>query len=134
MLEEKAVEVAIAAYKNRKAGKLYNGRTEIKDGLATGRRFKYKHEILARFRFAPDDGSREIWMLNFAAHPNSLGGDNRLLSAEYPYYLREKIAKKTVRTCSMQSGLSAVWMRQDTMTRTECITFSFRAKPSPMQQ
>jgi hypothetical protein len=33
-------------------------------------------------------------MLNFAAHPNSLGGDNRLLSAEYPYYLREKIAKE----------------------------------------
>ena len=94
MLEEKAVEVAIAAYKNRKAGKLYNGRIEVKDGLATGRRFSYKHEILARFRFAPDDGSKEIWMLNFAAHPNSLGGDNRLLSAEYPYYLREKIAKE----------------------------------------
>lgn len=94
MLEEKAVEVAIAAYKNRKAGKLYNGRIEIKDGLATGRRFIDKHEILARFRFAPDDGSKEIWMLNFAAHPNSLGGDNRLLSAEYPYYLREKIAKE----------------------------------------
>ena len=94
LIEEKAVEVAIAAYKNRKAGKLYNGRTEIKDGLATGRRFSYKHEILARFRFAPDDGSKEIWMLNFAAHPNSLGGDNRLLSAEYPYYLREKIAKE----------------------------------------
>ena len=94
MLEEKAVEVAVAAYKNRKAGKLYNGRIEIKDGLATGRRFSYKHEFLARFRFAPDDGSKEIWMLNFAAHPNSLGGDNRLLSAEYPYYLREKIAKE----------------------------------------
>ena len=94
MLEEKAVKVAIEAYKNRKAGKLYNGRIEIKDGLATGRRFIDKHEILARFRFAPDDGSKEIWMLNFAAHPNSLGGDNRLLSAEYPYYLREKIARE----------------------------------------
>ena len=34
MLEEKAVKVAIEAYKNRKAGKLYNGRIEIKDGLA----------------------------------------------------------------------------------------------------
>ena len=48
-----------------------------------------------RLRFAPDDGGHETWLLNYGGHPNSLGGDNRMLSGEYPYYMREQIRKET---------------------------------------
>lgn len=91
MLMQKAVKVSVEAYKNRKAGKLYSGRIEIPGGLQTARGFLDKHEFLTRIRFAPEDGSNDIWLLNFGGHPNSLGGDNRMLSGEYPYYMREKI-------------------------------------------
>lgn len=94
MLYEKAREVSEQAYMDRRPGKLYSGRAPIPDGLFSKRKFTDKHEFLTRLRFAPDDGSAETWMLNVGAHPNSLGGDNRLLSAEYPYYLRREIAKK----------------------------------------
>lgn len=91
-----AVEVAEAAYAARKPGKLFSGRIGIPGGLFTKRNFVDKHEILTRMRFVPDDGGKETWILNFGAHPNSLGGGNRLLSGEYPYFLREKLADVNV--------------------------------------
>ncbi len=94
MLMNKAVKVAEEAYENRKSGKLFSGDIEIKDGLRTRRGFIDKHEILSRFRFVPDDGSNETWILNFGGHPNSLGGANRMLSGEYPYFMREQIAEE----------------------------------------
>ncbi len=94
MLMNKAVKVAEEAYESRKEGKLFSGDIEIKDGLRTRRGFIDKHEILSRFRFVPDDGSNETWILNFGGHPNSLGGANRMLSGEYPYFMREQIAEE----------------------------------------
>lgn len=92
MLMNNAVKVAEEAYANRKEGKLYSGNIMIKDGLRTRRGFIDRHEILSRFRFVPSDGSKDIWILNFGGHPNSLGGGNRMLSGEYPYFMREQIA------------------------------------------
>ncbi len=94
MLMNNAVKVAEEAYANRKSGKLFAGDIEIKNGLQTRRGFLDRHEILSRFRFVPADGSKEIWILNFGGHPNSLGGSNRMLSGEYPYYMREQIAEE----------------------------------------
>ncbi len=91
MLMNTAVKVAVEAYKSRKSGKLYSGRIELPGTLSSRRGFINKHEFLTRLRFAPADGSKETWILNFGGHPNSLGGSNRMLSGEYPYFMREKI-------------------------------------------
>ena len=53
----------------------------------------FSKAILHRFRFVPDDGSAETWYLNFPAHPNTLGGKNRLISADYPCYMRREIQR-----------------------------------------
>lgn len=92
MLMNTAVKVAVEAYKSRKSGKLYSGRIELPGTLSSRRGFINKHEFLTRLRFAPADGSKETWILNFGGHPNSLGGSNRMLSGEYPYFMREKIS------------------------------------------
>lgn len=91
MLMNNAVKVAEDAYASRKSGKLYSGRISIKGGLLGKRDFVDKHEVLTRLRFAPEDGSAETWLINIGAHPNSLGGGNRMLSGEFPYYMREQI-------------------------------------------
>ncbi len=95
MLFKKAVKVSVEAYNNKKEGTLFNGRIAIDDGLSTGRRLPDRHEVLTRLRFSPADGSDEIWIMNIGAHPNSLGGGNRLLSGEYPYFMREQIKAET---------------------------------------
>ncbi len=106
MLFNKAVEVSVEAYKNRKEGKLYTGRVSIEGGLSTGRRLPEKHEYLTRLRFSPLDGSTEIWVMNIGAHPNSLGGSNRMLSGEYPYFMREQI--KAEKDAEVIFGIGAI--------------------------
>ncbi len=106
MLFKKAVEVSVEAYKNRKAGKLYTGRVAIDDGLSTGRRLPDRHEVLTRLRFVPENGENEIWIMNIGAHPNSLGGGNRLLSGEYPYFMREQI--KAEKGADVIFGIGAI--------------------------
>ena len=95
LLYERSLAAAEAAYAARKPGKLYCGKIAVPEGLFTKRRITDRHEVLYRLRFAPDDGGNETWLLNFGGHPNSLGGDNRMLSGEYPYFMREQINAET---------------------------------------
>lgn len=92
MLFDKIGEVCKKAYENRVSGKLYLGSVSIPDAQFGKRLHGKLHDVLTRFRFAPDGGGKETWIVNFGGHPNSLGGDNRLLSAEYPYFLRETVS------------------------------------------
>ena len=93
-LYDKAREAAEQAFMDRRPGKLFAGQAPIPGGLFTKRKLPEKHEVLYRLRFVPDSGA-ETWMINVGAHPNSLGGDNRMLSGEYPHFLRERVAQQT---------------------------------------
>lgn len=81
------------AYINRAPGRLFYGSIEAPELVERWREPYFTNDRLHRFRFVPDDGSTEIWYLNFGAHPNTLGGRNRMLSADYPYYMRREINK-----------------------------------------
>ena len=88
----KALEaVAREAYENRKTGKLYIGTVSVPEAQFCKREPDAMHDVLTRTKFVPDDGSTETWFLNYEAHPNTLGGDNRECSADYPYWLRKYI-------------------------------------------
>ena len=82
------------AYDNRRPGTLHLGYAHVPDAQHIRSYPKVYHDTLTRLRFVPADGSAEIWFLNFAAHPNTLGGGNRFVSADYPYYLRESIMRQ----------------------------------------
>ena len=84
-------EVAVEAYKNRKEGKLYIGTVHVPEAQFCKREPNAMHDVLTRTRFVPNDGSTETWFLNYEAHPNTLGGDNRECGADYPYWLRKTI-------------------------------------------
>ncbi|NMP37577.1 MAG: hypothetical protein GX051_05565 [Clostridiales bacterium] len=84
-------EVCEQAYENRTQGKLYVGTVHVPDAQYDKREPVILHDVLTRIRFVPDDGSTETWFLNFAAHPNTLGGSNHDCSADYPYHLRHTI-------------------------------------------
>ena len=90
-------EVAIEAYENRKTGKLYVGSVSVPEAQLDKREPVILHDTLTRIKFVPDDGSTETWLMNFGAHPNTLGGSNHDCSADYPYWLRKTIndAKET---------------------------------------
>ncbi|MCL2495084.1 MAG: hypothetical protein FWE98_05445 [Oscillospiraceae bacterium] len=79
------------AWASRKNGRLYAGSIEA-DGIQKDiRPPEVFCKTLTRLRFAPDDGSKETWLLNFAAHPEVMDQRNRAVSADYVHFLREKI-------------------------------------------
>lgn len=90
-----AITAAVAAYRDRRKGRLYLGRTEVPDMQEDIRLPEVYSKTLTRLRFVPDDGTREIWFLNFASHSESLQGCNSLISADFPCYLRERIRIET---------------------------------------
>ncbi|MBQ9946604.1 MAG: hypothetical protein IJO68_08790 [Clostridia bacterium] len=89
------INAASAAYRDRREGKLYLGRVEVPDMQEDIRTPIVYSKTLTRLRFVPNDGTREIYFLNFASHSESLQGCNSLVSADFPCYLREKIRKET---------------------------------------
>lgn len=102
-------KVCNEAYENRTTGDLYIGTAHVSEAQNDKRPPFVLHDVLTRIRFVPDNGSDETWLLNFAAHPNTLGGSNRHVSADYPYYLRETIyAKKNVNVLFGVGAIGAV--------------------------
>ncbi len=89
------ITAASDAYRDRREGKLYLGTVEVPDMQEDIRTPVVYSKTLTRLRFEPNDGSREIYFLNFASHSESLQGCNSLVSADFPCYLREKIKKET---------------------------------------
>ena len=87
-------EVCLEAYDNKTVGDLFVGSAHVPDAQYAKRATMVLHDTLTRIRFVPDDGSKETWFLNYAAHPNTLGGSNTLCSADYPYFLRQTIYKQ----------------------------------------
>lgn len=95
VLFKAAKQAALDAYEDRRNGKLYLGRIEVPDMQEDIRLPEVYSKTLTRLRFVPEDGTREIYFVNFASHSESLQGCNSLVSADFPCYLRERIRKET---------------------------------------
>ena len=75
------------AYKNRGDGQIYLGYGKAdKDAQRAPRPPHVVSDKVTRLRFSPDDGSKDIYLINFASHPESLEGINSLVSADFPCY------------------------------------------------
>ena len=80
-----------SAYKDCREGSFYLGRVEVEGMQKDIRTPEVFSKTLTRLRFEPRDGSRDIYFINFAGHPETLGSKNSLVSADFPAYLRKKI-------------------------------------------
>lgn len=85
------MELCEEAWNARTPGSLYYGHIDAPELLHRWRAPYFAKAVLHRFRFVPDDGGDETWYLNFPAHPNTLGGKNKMISADYPCYMRREI-------------------------------------------
>ncbi len=80
-----AEAVAKQAYENRGSGKLLYSKTETVLSQIDSRAPYQFDKNIYQLRFVPNDTSKNgIRIVSFAAHPESLRGNNRLISADYP--------------------------------------------------
>ncbi len=95
ILFTETVNAVKEAYETRKTGDLFLGRIHVPDMQEDIRLPVVYSDVLTRLRFVPDDGSNDIYFINFASHSESLQGCNKLISADFPCYLRRRIADKS---------------------------------------
>lgn len=98
--------VCMEAYENREPSDIYVGFTAVPMAQSRNRDRGMVNERLTRIRICPRSGNKETWFLNFAAHPNALGDNNRNISADYPYYMREKIYSR--KDVNVMFGVGAI--------------------------
>ena len=93
ILYDGVIDAVKRAYENRRDGDLYYGRKKTPPIQRDSRLPHVFNEYLTRLRFVPSDGSREVWMLNYASHTESLLGANAMASADFAGYMRRDIAR-----------------------------------------
>lgn len=95
-LIDAAVSAARTAYADRAAGALYYGEAEPQGLLEDSRDPQVFDPTLYQIRFDPTDTAQNgIRLLSYAAHAESLRGDNRLVSRDYPGAVADRIRAAT---------------------------------------
>jgi len=93
-LIDAAVAAAEKAYENRTAGKLYYGSVHTENIYRDSRDPQVYDENMYILRFAPESGSG-LRIVNYAAHAESLRGDNTLVSRDFPGRMADIIKETT---------------------------------------
>ena len=97
LLAQKVKQVVLDAYNDRRDGDLYYGKKEAEAIQRDSRLPEVYSKDVHRFRFVPKDGSREIWIINFASHTESLLGKTPM-SARISQDISEKRYSRYRRT------------------------------------
>lgn len=92
-LKEMAAQAILTAFESRKDGSLFMGYAVVEDMQADVRTPVTYDKNLTRFRFAPDDASGDIYVVNFASHAELLGTTS-VISADFPAYLIKEIEER----------------------------------------
>ena len=80
------------ALEGMSAGTLYYGSADIGDYIHDKREPEVYDSELQRFRFVPDDPDKnEIWVLETGIHPVAVSASGRLVSSDFPYYIKQYI-------------------------------------------
>ena len=94
ILKKKTADAIIAAYENRKDGKLFFSYTETQDMQFDCRTPVAYDKNLTKIRFEAFDASEEIHIINFASHAELLGSETKNISADFPAYMIKEIEAK----------------------------------------
>lgn len=84
----KSVESAVSSLT---PGKLFYGKADQTEYLRDKRAPFVEDEFFNRFRFVPDDGSRETWLVTSEIHCVGNGAAGTAVTGDYPYYAEKVI-------------------------------------------
>lgn len=72
-------------------GKLYYGSTDVSKYIRDKRDPQVIDPEMHRFRFVPDSGEKEVWLINTAIHCVGFGAGPTEVTGDYPYYMEKYI-------------------------------------------
>lgn len=118
-----------AAFAAMTPGALYYGSADVREFIKDKREPAVFDGDLQRLRFVPENGGREVWVLETGIHPVSLGAGTDLVSADYPYYLEQYIGgAANADAVFIQGSQLAVTSNTASLTYDEASGANARAK------
>lgn len=93
-LYAKVIKSVEDAVESMKEGKLYYGAVDASEYIRDKRDPQVIDPNINRFRFVPNDGSKETWLVNAGIHCVGLGAGGTTVSGDYPYYMEKYINEK----------------------------------------
>ena len=111
MMIEKTAQALKEAYENRRDGKLYQATVESGGYIADNRVPVSFEELITRFRFEPTDAAaKDVYLLTAGVHPETTGGGNTVITADFPAYTAKYIAEHRdgAETIFIQGALGAM--------------------------
>jgi len=122
LMIEKTAQAMKDAYENRQDGKLFYATAESGDMIMDTRPPAVFEELISRFRFVPAAaGAKELYILSAGVHPETTGGGNTVISADFPAYAAKYIYenKNGAETIFIQGALGAMITVRDLRTWSE---------------
>ncbi len=95
LLKNKIAASITQAYAARREGRLFWGDIKTEGLLEDTRAPMVFDDKLTKITFKPDDGAASVTLVHFAVHPEVLGGNNPLISADFPAYMGKVLEERT---------------------------------------
>ena len=89
-------------------GKMYYSEIEAGEFIHDKREPMVYDTKVHRFRFVPDNGTKETWLCNMAIHCVGNGAAGTAITGDYPYYVEQEVNKAGANSIQIQGAELAI--------------------------
>ena len=114
-LYDVTVDSVKQAVKSMTTGKMYYSEIEAGDLIRDKREPIVFDTKIHRFRFVPDNGTKETWLCNMAIHPVGNGAATTEITGDYPYYIEQQVNAAGANFIQIQGAELAISSNHDNL-------------------
>ncbi len=112
-LYDVTVDSVKQAVKSMTTGKMYYSEIEAGDFIRDKREPIVFDTKIHRFRFVPDNGTKETWLCNMAIHAVGNGAAGTEVTGDYPYYIEQQVNAAGANFIQIQGAELAISSQYD---------------------
>lgn len=118
-LYDVTVDSVKEAVNSMTTGKMYYSEIEAGEYIRDKREPMVFDSKIHRFRFVPDNGTKETWLCNMAIHAVGNGAAGTAITGDYPYYIEQEVNKAGANFIQIQGAELAISSKHDSLNLPE---------------
>ena len=118
-LYDVTVDSVKEAVNSMTTGKMYYFEIEAGEYIRDKREPMVFDSKIHRFRFVPDNGTKETWLCNMAIHAVGNGAAGTEITGDYPYYIEQEVNKAGANFIQIQGAELAISSKHDSLNLPE---------------
>lgn len=118
-LYDVTVDSVKEAVNSMTTGKMHYSEIEAGEYIRDKREPMVFDSKIHRFRFVPDNGTKETWLCNMAIHAVGNGAAGTEITGDYPYYIEQEVNKAGANFIQIQGAELAISSKHDSLNLPE---------------